>query len=639
MTKLNSPQRQAIRGINRHMLVLAGAGSGKTRVITEKIAYLLSDKALAGEQIVAVTFTNKAAQEMRGRIAKRVGKKSAATVSISTFHTLGLSMLRHNPKLLGYKPRFSILDSTDTQAILLDLLNEDSAGFNGNEQTAAWHIANLKNALHTPEQAMRLAADAEQQSAATLYSRYQRQLLAYNAVDFDDLILNAVRLLREHATVRDYWQQRLRFLLVDEYQDSNTSQYEFIKLLLSDKAKLTAVGDDDQSIYAWRGAQPENLKRLADDLPDLQIIKLEQNYRSSGCILKCANALIANNPHHFTKQLWSELGYGDPVRVLPCATTEEEAERIVADILHRKFQSRSRYQDFAILYRGNHQSRLFEGVLRMHNMPYKVSGGTAFFERAEIKDLLCYLRLIVNPDDDTAFLRIINTPRREIGTASLEKLGAWAQTQHCSLFAALAHSELNRVVASAPYNRLIRFADWINELGIAARQTNAAAILKQVIADTAYCDWLLNSSKDKTVAENRIKNVEDLCAWIDKTSQRQDETLTLEMLVDRLTLMDIIERNEDKKENDAVQLMTLHSAKGLEFTHVYLVGIEEGLLPHHSSDTDAAIEEERRLAYVGITRAQRGLTISFAQNRKKQGELVTSEPRRFLQELPADDIT
>lgn len=633
MNKLNPQQRTAVNNTHQHMLVLAGAGSGKTRVITEKIAHLLQQ--VDGKKIVAVTFTNKAAQEMKKRIAKVVGKKAAADVSISTFHTLGLNMMRHNPALLGYKPRFSILDSTDTQNILLELLRHQGSDID--EQATGWKISNLKNALITPEQALKSATDEQEQSLAITYERYQQQLLAYNAVDFDDLILNAVKLLREHDSARNYWHERLGYLLVDEYQDTNASQYELIKLLLQGGAKLTAVGDDDQSIYAWRGAQPENLMRLNQDLPNLQIVKLEQNYRSSGRILKCANTVIANNPHHFEKKLWSELGYGDPVKILPCATAEDEAERIVAEILHLKFQRRSKNGDFAILYRGNHQSRLFESALRTHNLPYKVSGGTAFFERSEIKDILAYLRLIVNPDDDAAFLRIVNTPRREIGASSLEKLGSLAQDQHCSLYTAITDTDISSI-ASGPRKQLLRFADFINELAIASHSSSAAGTVNRLLDEIAYTDWLLNTAKDKAAGESRVKNVDDFIDWIKKVGERQEETFTLEMLVDRLALMDIIERSENDKETDAVQLMTLHAAKGLEFPHVYLVGIEEGSLPHHSSETDEAIAEERRLAYVGITRAQRSLTISFAQNRKQKGELRACEPSRFLQELPKDDL-
>ncbi len=639
MNTLNPQQGQAVKTTNRHLLVLAGAGSGKTRVITEKIAHLLAHCNVYPEQIVAVTFTNKASMEMRKRIAELVGKKQAAKLAISTFHTLGLNIVRREYQTLGYKPGFTIFDSTDAESAIAELLKDGQDGYDGDERTALWAISSLKNNLLSPEQAIQAAKEPQELALAQLYSRYQRQLLAYNAVDFDDLILQPVLLLQNNPAVRTIWQARVRYLLVDEYQDTNASQYTLVKLLLGNSGKLTAVGDDDQSIYAWRGAQPENLRKLIDDFPELEVIKLEQNYRSTGRILKCANQLIATNPHHFEKRLWSDLGYGDPIRIMPCPSPEEEAESIVAEILHLKFQRRCQHSDFAILYRGNHQSRSFESALRLHNLPYKVSGGTAFFARAEIKDILAYLRLIVNPSDDAAFLRIINTPRREIGANTLERLGSFAREYEMSLLQASRHPGAKQILSAAAFNRLDRFTDWLSELEINSREFDAEKISRRLVKEINYQDWLLNTSKEKAVAENRWKNVEDLLEWIGNICKRQDESLSLEDLVARLTLMDIIERNEDEKSVDAVQLMTMHAAKGLEFPYVFMVGFEEGLLPHYSSaETEEGLYEERRLAYVGITRAQRHLSISFAQNRKRQGEMHACEPSRFLQELPNDDL-
>ncbi len=638
LSQLNAPQKAAVKNIDSHMLVLAGAGSGKTRVITEKIAFLLMQHQVAAEKIVAVTFTNKAAQEMRKRIAARVGSQPAGELSISTFHTLGLGILRFAAHTLGYKAGFSIFDAQDSENLLQELLRDRAETYAGDERQAVWEISKLKSALLDPDQALKLASDEQKEACAKLYARYQRQLLAYNAVDFDDLILQPVRLLREDRKTQEYWSDRLRYLLVDEYQDTNSSQYELVRLLLGQHGRLTAVGDDDQSIYAWRGAQVKNLHRLTEDFPDLQLIKLEQNYRSTGRILKCANHLISHNPHHFEKKLWSELGVGDAVRVLPCSDPENEAEQIVSEILHFKFQKRCRYSDFAILYRGNHQSRLFESTLRLHNLPYKVSGGTAFFERTEIKDLLAYMRLIANSADDAALLRIINTPRREIGAGTLEKLGQFATEYHLGLLEAAQHPDIEVRLASAMRNRLTRFVDLILELNVLSRDESAYTVLKQLIERCSYSDWLLNSCKDKTVAETRLNNVQELLDWVYKVDQQQKNGLSVEDLVGKLALMDIIDRNEQEKDNDAIQLLTMHAAKGLEFPYVFLVGMEEGLLPHHSSTDDAAVEEERRLAYVGITRAQRTLCISFAQQRKMKGEIKLCQPSRFLNELPADDI-
>ncbi len=636
MNKLNPRQQKATKLIDRHLLVLAGAGSGKTSVITEKIAYLLQQHKVDPARIAAVTFTNKAAEEMRNRISARVGKKLVTPLSVSTFHTLGLKILRRECKTLGYKPGFSIFDATDVQTLLQEILREHNSSNTLDPASAAWQISQLKNALQTPADALKQAADGQQATIAGLYQRYQQQLKAYNAVDFDDLIVLPMQLLKSTDSCGEKWQKKLDYLLVDEYQDTGPSQYEFVRALMGKQTRLTAVGDDDQSIYAWRGAQPENLQKLTEDFSDLDVIKLEQNYRSMGRILKCANQLIANNPHHFEKKLWSELGYGDPVRIIPCATPEDEAEQLALEVLHTKFQTACRLSDFAILYRGNHQSRLFESALRLHDLPYKVSGGTAFFDRAEIKDLLAYLRLIVNPDDDAALLRIINTPRREIGANTLEKLGAFAGDNNCALFEALNNPALGQSLSSAAVNRLSHFTDLINELKFASHSLDAPQLLHKLIDEIAYLDWLANTTKDKAVTDSRIKNVTELCDWIKKLSDRQDQPLTLDELLGKLTLMDIIGRKED--ERDAIQLMTLHAAKGLEFKHVFIAGFEEGLIPHHSAETDAAVYEERRLAYVGITRAKRNLTISFSKKRKRQGTISTCEPSRFLQELPMDDI-
>ncbi|HEX5056307.1 MAG TPA: UvrD-helicase domain-containing protein [Gammaproteobacteria bacterium] len=631
MTKPNPQQRRAITCSDRHLLVLAGAGSGKTRVITEKIAHLLQ-KGAAPDSIVAVTFTNKAANEMRGRVAALVSREQAAALQISTFHTLGLNLLRKECRHLGYRPGMTILGPDDVQTVLQQILQRDSQGYDGDEKNLAWRISQFKNA-------MTVSSDtADAQAMATLYQAYQQQIKAYNAVDFDDLILQPMLLLQNNAEVRARWQDRIRYLLVDEYQDTNGTQYEFVRLLLGAEAKLTAVGDDDQSIYAWRGAQPENMQRLIEDLPGLEVIKLEQNYRSTGCILKCANQLIGNNPHHFEKKLWSGLGYGDPVKVLSCDSAEDEAERVVNEIIHLKFQQSMRNRDFAILYRGNHQSRPFESMLRLHSIPYKVSGGTAFFDRAEIKDLLAYLRLVANSDDDAALLRIINVPRREIGASSLEKLAEIASANQTSLYLAIGLALADKNIVNPMRSRLAQFFDWMQEIKRAAGSEKAPAVLRRILNDTGYADWLRNSVKDKNAADSRLKNIEELTEWVQNLSRKQDEGLNVEELTAKLSLMDMLERREDSDELDAVQLMTLHAAKGLEFPWVCLAGFEEGLLPHHGSDSDEGIQEERRLAYVGITRARQQLLISHARTRKRQGEAAGCEPSRFLAELPADDL-
>ncbi len=642
MLQLNPQQAEAIRYTAGHVLVLAGAGSGKTRVITEKIARLIEADGFEPRQIYAVTFTNKAAREMLERVGNTLGAAQTRGLSISTFHTLGLNILRQEHAQLGYKAGFSIFDSTDAGAVLRELLREGDEGFGGDEDSAKWQISTLKNDFVFPEAALKQAGNAGEQALAKLYARYQRQLLAYNAVDFDDLIIQPVKLFQAHPEVLTRWQGRIRHLLVDEYQDTNASQYELIKLLLGHRGKLTAVGDDDQSIYAWRGARPENLNILNQDFPSLKVIKLEQNYRSTARILKCANHVIENNPHEFDKRLWSDLGLGDRIRILPSKNEVDEAERVVSEIIHLKFSRRAEDKDIAILYRGNFQSRVFATALRAHNLPYKVSGGTDFFQHAEIKDVLAYLRLVVNPEDDAAFLRVINTPRREIGTATLEKLGSYARKRHTPLLAACDAMGLEGSLSGAALLRLRRFSDWIAELGRYAQTENASEVTRHLLAEIHYDSWLLDTAKSKEQGQKKIDNVKELQAWIARmVKQKQDEDgsdFSLADLIAKVTLMDIMEAQADEGELNAINLMTLHAAKGLEFPHVFLVGAEEDILPHHASILEDNIEEERRLCYVGITRAQRSLTITYAGHRKRAGEPVSCTPSRFLDELPEDEI-
>lgn len=414
-------------------------------------------------------------------------------------------------------------------------------------------------------------------------------------------------------------------------------QYQLVRMLVDRRRCLTAVGDDDQSVYAWRGARPENLEQLAIDFPGIEVIKLEQNYRSCGRILKVANELISRNPHVFEKRLWSSLAYGDPVRVLQCSSAEDEAEQVVMQLQSHKLQHQGRYGDYAILYRGNFQARLFETYLRQMNIPYVVSGGLSFFDRSEIRDIIAYLRLLANPDDDAAFLRIINTPRRNIGPATLERLGAYAAERQVSMLGACSELGLQEKLSERASNSLQKFSDWLLRLAEAAESESVERILGRLLDDVGYESWLLEQSKDVETAERRWNNVTDLIEWLKKAA-RQDEAEGISDIVSRLTLMDILQRDDDKNHADAVQLMTLHAAKGLEFPHVFLVGFEEGLLPHQTSIDEDSIEEERRLAYVGITRAQRSLVLTMAQTRKRYGERVLCEPSRFLEELPGDEL-
>ncbi len=638
MSDLNSGQRDAVRYIDGPLLVLAGAGSGKTRVITTKIAHLVEKCGYNPRHITAVTFTNKAAREMKARVGKQLGGKAGSGLNISTFHTLGLNILRRELKRLGYKPGFSIFDDQDSATLLKDLLKRQNSGDEAVVSSAQWRISEWKNDLVSPEAALSQAEDDLEIGNARLFAEYQRHLKAYNAVDFDDLILLPVQLFRDHPDALDEWQNRIRYLLVDEYQDTNLAQYELVKQLVGVQARFTVVGDDDQSIYAWRGARPENLAQLKADFSILKVTKLEQNYRSSGRILKAANHLIANNPHVFEKRLWCGLGPGDPLRVLECRSEEHEAERVVSEILHHKFTSRCNHGDYAILYRGNHQARVFEKALRTHNIPYFLSGGTSFFSRTEVKDAMAYLRLLANPDDDTAFLRIVNTPRREIGPSTLEKLGGYAQQREVGMLAACHELGLQTQLSSRPLERLQRFSQMIDHFARRAENENPVKVIRSLILEIQYEDWVRENSSSDAVSERRMSNVNDLMEWLNALQNGELQEKTLAEMVNHLTLMDVLERQNEEEVGEQVHLMTLHAAKGLEFPHVFLVGMEEELLPHRTSIEDENIEEERRLAYVGITRAQRSLTMTYAAKRKRFGEIIRCEPSRFLQELPEDDL-
>ena len=638
MSNLNPRQNEAVRYIDGPLLVLAGAGSGKTRVITQKIAYLIQTCGMSPQNIAAVTFTNKAAREMKERVGKLLQGKESRGLRVSTFHTLGLDIIRREGKLLGYKPSFSIFDATDSSSLLKELLRRE----NVNEdllKELQYQISRWKNAFVTHEQALSGAATDAEMRAAHLYGEYNRHLKAYNALDFDDLIMLPVVLFQQHPEVLEQWQNRIRYLLVDEYQDTNATQYQLVKLLVGARGALTVVGDDDQSIYAWRGAQPENLALLAKDFPSLRVIKLEQNYRSTGRILKAANTLIANNPHVFEKQLWSELGYGDPIRVVTVADEEEEATSVVAQLIHHKFRHRTEFRDYAILYRGNHQSRLFEKALREQRIPYTISGGTSFFAHAEVKDILAYLKLLVNPDDDTSFLRIVNTPRREIGPSTLEKLGAYAGSRGISLFTACFELGLKQHLSERAHERIEGFAHWLVDIGDRARRGDPIRAIRDMVREIDYDMYLKDNSRDLKAAEKRMGNVEELLAWLQRmVEQEEGGEPDITVLVAKICLIDMLDRNDEESAADNVRLMTLHAAKGLEFPHVFLVGMEEELLPHRTSIEEETIEEERRLAYVGITRAQKTLTMTVATRRRRGGELVRGEPSRFLQELPQDDI-
>ena len=631
MSGLNPQQREAIHYLDGPLLVLAGAGSGKTRVITQKIAYLVQDCGFQPRNIAAITFTNKAAREMQERIGKLLSKQQADELQISTFHSLGVRILREEARVLGYKPRFSIFDSADCAGIIGDVAKTVDKG---TLRRLLSIISNWKNALVSPEAARQLASNEHEALAAHAYLSYEATLKAYQAVDFDDLIGLPVKLFSEHPEITEKWQNRLRYLLVDEYQDTNACQYQVLKLLTGVRAQFTAVGDDDQAIYGWRGADIENLKKLPTEFPALKVIKLEQNYRSTVRILKAANNVIAHNEKLFDKKLWSELGHGDPIYVTACKDNEAEAESVVMKLQAHRFEHRGKFKDYAILYRSNHQARLLETQLRNNKIPYLLSGGQSFFDKAEIKDIISYLRLLTNEDDDPAFIRAATTPKRGIGAATLQVLGQYAGERHISLFHAMFEEGFAHRVQARQLEPLLEFRHFINRLQHRASREPAQQVLPDLLKAIDYETYLYDQEEDRT-AQTRWANVCEFAEWLNKKGEEDGKTLI--DLTQSIALINMLDK-QNSDDVDAVQLSTLHAAKGLEYKHVFLVGIEEGILPHRESTDPAKIEEERRLMYVGITRAQRSLHVSYCERRKQAREFMPSEPSRFIAEMGKDDV-
>ncbi len=650
---LNPAQLEAVHHLNGPCLVLAGAGSGKTRVIVHKIARLLQ-AGYEAPQVAAITFTNKAAQEMRERAKSLVGPRAASALVVSTFHSLGVRILRSDGARIGMKPNFSILDSDDVLGVL-----KDAGATTDNAQARRWQwaISLWKNqgldAAQAEAEAEAVAAGEDERSAARVMRRYEERLAAYQAVDFDDLIGLPLKLLQSDAEARAKWQGQLRYLLVDEVQDTNATQYELLRLLADPQYPLfTAVGDDDQSIYGWRGATLENLARLAQDYPGLKLIALEQNYRSTGAILRAANAVIANNPKLYEKKLWSEFGDGEPVAVLECDGEEHEAERAVARVQAlRAAGGEVKYSDFAILYRANHQARVFEQKLRAAQIPYKVSGGQSFFDRAEIRDLCAWLRLLVNEDDDPAFLRAVATPKRGIGHQTLIGLAEFAGQWKLSLFEALFAESLQAALSRKAIGSLHEFWRYVNDLQYRARHTQGAedakALLLGWLKDIAYEEHLIDGEDSAKLAAARWGNVLEFVDWVARRCggeisedgghfQSQSKSL-LDVAQSISVIISLAERGDER---DLLTLSTLHAAKGLEWPHVTLVGVNEGLLPFRADDdemTPERLQEERRLMYVGITRARSTLAVSTLRRRKRGRETVAGVPSRFIAEMKLNE--
>ena len=631
--QLNPQQLEAVHYLGGPLFVLAGAGSGKTRVITEKIAHLIREVGYAPHNIAAITFTNKAAAEMQERTAAMLGSRQTRGLTVCTFHSLGMRLLREEAQHIGYKQNFSVFDGSDSGKIIAELLGSSGrdAVFRAQHKISLW-----KNDLLTPEQAFQVASNEWERQTARIYAGYQETLHSYQAVDFDDLILLPTRLLQNEADIRIKWQMRLLHLLVDECQDTNTCQYTLMKLLTGAEGRFTAVGDDDQSIYAWRGANMENLRLLQQDYPTLKIIKLEQNYRSSARILRVANQVIANNPKLFPKTLWSQYGEGEPVRIIACQNEQHEAEYAAGSIIRRRNQSGGslNYADFAILYRSNHQARLFEEALRSAHIPYRVSGGQSFFDKAEIKDILAYLRLLANPDDDPAFLRAATTPKRGIGDATLSSLNRYATAASCSLYAAATTAEALAQLPAAGREALRQFTALMQSYQSRAQSEPAGSLIQELLADIRYETYLLEHEEGKS-GEIKWRNVQDLCAWLARKGEQDGKTLI--ELSQTIALMNLLD-SRSKEETDTVTLSTLHASKGLEYPHVILAGCEEGLFPHADSVEEGNLDEERRLMYVGITRAKHSLTLTHCVKRRRQGGWQFPEPSRFIGEMPQADL-
>lgn len=639
---MNGAQREAVRYLDGPSLVLAGAGSGKTRVITGKIAYLIRTCGYSARQIVAVTFTNKAALEMQGRLSALLQKQQTRGLTVSTFHSLGVRFLREEYAAAGLKKGFSILDSQDCLGLIQSLIaTTDRARLKAVQQ----RISLWKNALVTPDQAAHLADSPQALEAVHTYHSYQATLQAYQSVDFDDLILLPCQVLGESEETRQKWQHRMGYLLIDEYQDTNQCQYQLLKHLTGSRAMFTAVGDDDQAIYGWRGATIENLARLQHDYPELRLIKLEQNYRSTQRILNAANQVIASNPKLFEKTLWSEHGTGEAITVTRMDGELAEAQSVAMRLSAARVEKQAHWRDFAVLYRSNQQSRVMEQALRDLRIPYTVSGGQSFFDKAEVRDVLAYLRVLANDADDPAFIRAVTTPRRGIGQATLQAIGQYASQRDLSMRQASSEQGLFAILPTRQGEALTGFINFIERFEARAmkppRQEPVARLLDELMLAIGYENHLYDVASDDRAAQSRWQTVLDLLEWLKGRAQESDWSLV--ELVQHVALVTMLDRQTDEAP-DAVTLSTLHASKGLEFPHVFLVGVEEGLLPHLGKSTaddvvsDLAvevgrIEEERRLMYVGITRAQRSLHLTWCARRRRQREERVCEVSRFVAEM------
>lgn len=638
--ELNAAQKEAVEYINGPCLVLAGAGSGKTRVIITKISYLLKNNLAHPSEILAVTFTNKAAKEMRERLAKQVSENAASQLTISTFHALGRIILKEQSSLLRLGRNFSIFDDADTFKIIKQIITNEypmlkNSASNEYIDGICHKISMYKGELKTPKA---LANDPTCDSIVQgIYQKYNDYLRACNAVDFDDLIFIPTRLLLLKKEIREYYQKRFKYILVDEYQDTNQTQYVLLMCLVASNQRFTVVGDDDQSIYSWRGARPENIKQLTLDFPELKVIKLEQNYRSTSRILRCANSIIANNPHMFEKTLYSGLRDGDKIKVVTCSDSDHACEYIASEILGQHFDDKNSWSHYAVLYRSNSQARDMEKALLSAHIPCKVTGDTSFFSRMEVKDILCWCRLLNNPKDDAALLRVINIPHRGIGAQSIKVLTDLSHKYNRCLYDCACSTEVKTLLNKSQYDALLGFLGLL--VGLRQKLINKQDLeVCQKLLEIINYEQYLKQDSSENAFEWRLKNVQTLMSWIEElVSGQRDAPMSFGEAIERLGLREMMDKRTDEDDN-AVQMMTLHAAKGLEFPNVFLLGMEEGILPHRTSIEENNIEEERRLAYVGVTRAQTRLTMVLAQQRKQGGGVTIQEPSRFINEMPQEDL-
>ncbi|MBM7676095.1 DNA helicase PcrA [Gracilibacillus alcaliphilus] len=632
---LNDKQQEAVKHTEGPLLIMAGAGSGKTRVLTHRIAYLLDEKEVSPRTVLAITFTNKAAREMKERVIDLVGPE-ADYMWISTFHSMCVRILRRDIDRIGYSSNFTILDSADQLTVIKNILkdkNIDAKKFDPRAMLGS--ISSAKNELVTPEKFAESVDDFYKRQVSEVYTEYQKRLRKNQSLDFDDLIMQTIHLFQRVPEVLEYYQRRFQYIHVDEYQDTNHAQYFLVKQLASRFQNLCVVGDSDQSIYAWRGADISNILSFEKDYPSAYVVLLEQNYRSTKSILQAANEVIKHNSERKPKKLWTDNDEGSKIQYFR-ASNEQEEGLFVAERIENLIKDKYKYQDVAVLYRTNAQSRAIEETFMKAAIPYQMVGGTKFYDRREIKDLLAYLRLIVNPDDDISFARVVNVPKRGIGKTTMDKLIAYAQLNDISLYTAVQEVDFVGLSAKAAKG-LMEFGQMIKNWEQQQEFLTATDMVEEVIGSTGYEEMLLNERSIE--AQTRLENIEEFKTVTKHFEETAEEKTLVNFLTDLALVSDIDQMNDDPTAEDSVTMMTLHAAKGLEFPVVFLIGMEESIFPHSRSLMDEVqMQEERRLAYVGITRAEEILHVSNAFMRTLYGRTNMNPISRFIDEIPDELI-